>query len=320
VGAYVVRRLIIAAPLLVAITIANFLLINLAPGDPIDYLVNPEVGRGPEELEVLRSEYGLDQPLPVRYVKWMKEVLQGNLGWRMSLEDPRPVRDVLLERLPRTIQLMLVSIVISCSIGVLLGTIAAVRQYSRLDYALTLFAFVSISVPSFFVALVLIYLFAARFGWFPTSGVRSPGAGRDVIDQLRHLLLPATALAAQFVAITLRQTRASLLEVLSQDYIVTARAKGLRESIVVSRHAFRNALMPIITLFGLFIPEVIGGSIIIETIFQWPGIGSLTIDAVNGRDYNTLMAILLMGSVMVLFSNLVVDIVYAYVDPRIRFN
>jgi peptide/nickel transport system permease protein len=317
---YVLRRLLIAVPLLVAITISNFLLINLAPGDPIDYVVNPEVGRGREQLEALRSRYGLDRPLPARYVIWMKEVAQGNLGWRMSLADPRPVRDVLLERIPRTFELMFAALLMSSGLGVLLGTIAAVRQYSRLDYVLTLFAFGSISVPSFFVALVLIYLFAARLGWFPTSGLRSPESGGGLVDHLRHLVLPAAALSAQFVAITLRQTRASLLEVLGQDYVVTARAKGLRESIVVVRHVFRNALMPMITLFGLFLPEVIGGSIIIETIFQWPGMGSLTIDAVNGRDYNTLMAILFVGSVMVLFANLVSDILYAFADPRIRFS
>jgi peptide/nickel transport system permease protein len=256
----------------------------------------------------------------VRYVYWLKEALTGNFGYRMSVQDHRPVGELLRERIPRTIELMLAAIFIANATGIVLGIISAVKRYSVLDYFLTVTAFLGISTPGFFVALGMIYLLAVRLGWFPTSGIRSPLKDPSLTDQLRHLVLPATALAIEYVAGMMRQARASMLEALGQDYIVTARAKGLRERAVVYRHALKNAALPLVTLFGLYLPGLIGGSIIIETIFGWPGMGSLAIDAVHGRDYNMLMAINLVGATMVLVTNLVTDIAYAYVDPRITYS
>jgi peptide/nickel transport system permease protein len=311
---------LLALVLLFGITVINFLIANLAPGDPLSRMVNPELGLGRAQLEQLEEQFGLDKPLPVRYVYWLKEAVQGNLGYRMSVQDHRPVAEVLADRIPRTIELMVASIFIANAVGILFGIISALRRYSVLDYTLTVVAFLGISTPGFFVALGLIYLLAARLGWFPTSGVRSPLIEPTLTDHLHHLILPATALAIEYVAGMMRQTRASMLEVLNQEYVVTARAKGLGERVVVFRHALRNAALPLLTLFGLYLPGLLGGSIIIETIFAWPGMGSLAIDAVHGRDYNMLMAITLVGAAMVLVTNLVIDILYAYFDPRITYT
>jgi peptide/nickel transport system permease protein len=317
---YILRRVLLAVVLLFGITVINFLIVNLAPGDPISRMVNPEIGISREQLEGLRAQFGLDKPLPVRYVYWLKEALRGNFGYRMSVQDHRPVATVLAERIPRTIELMIAAIFIANAVGIFFGIVSAIRRYSILDYVLTVTAFLGISTPGFFVALGLIYLLAVRLGWFPTSGVRSPLIEPSLTDRLHHLVLPATALAVEYVAGMMRQARASMLEVLNQEYIVTARAKGLRERVVILRHALRNAALPLVTLFGLYLPGLLGGSIIIETIFGWPGMGSLLIDAVHGRDYNMLMAINLVAATMVLVTNLVIDLVYAYIDPRINYR
>lgn len=317
---YVLRRILLAVVMLFGISIINFLIVNLAPGDPTSRMINPELGLGSKDLEAIRIKFGLDKPLPVRYVYWLREAVTGNFGYRMSVQDHRPVSDLLRERIPRTIELMIASIFIANGFGIVLGVISAIRRYSVLDYFLTVTAFLGVSTPGFFVALGMIYIFAVRLGWFPTSGVRTPLIEPSVSDHLKHLVLPASALAIEYVAGMMRQTRASMLEALGQEYIVTARAKGLHERIVVFRHAFRNAALPLLTLFGLYLPGLIGGSIIIETIFGWPGMGSLAIDAVEGRDYNMLMALNIVLATMVLTTNLVIDLIYAYVDPRIKYN
>jgi peptide/nickel transport system permease protein len=310
----------IAVPLLFGITVINFLIVNLAPGDPLSQMVNPELGTNREQLEQWRIKFGLDKPLPERYVHWLDQLAHGNFGYRYSAKDPRPVTAVLKERIPKTLKLMAAAIIIANLLGVALGVISAVKQYSILDSFLTITAFLGVSTPGFFIAIGFIYIFAAKLGWFPTSGVRDPLVPPSIGDQLRHLVLPASALAVEYVAGMMRQARASMLEVLNQEYVLTARAKGLSSWIVITRHAFRNALLPMITLFGLYLPGLIGGAIIIETIFAWPGMGALAIDSVNGRDYNMLMALIFVGAVAVLLSNLVVDVIYAFVDPRIRFN
>jgi peptide/nickel transport system permease protein len=311
---------LIAILMLFGISVINFLIVNLAPGDPTSRMVNPELGLSSADLEAIREKFGLNKPLPVRYVLWLKEAVTGNFGYRMSIQDHRPVSEVLWERIPRTIELMVASIFIANAVGIAFGIISAVKRYSVIDYFLTVTAFLGISTPGFFVALGFIYLLAARLGWFPTSGVRNPLIAPSLTDHLHHLILPASALAIEYVAGMMRQSRASMLEALNQDYVVTARAKGLRERIVVVGHAFRNAALPLVTLFGLYLPGLLGGSIIIEKIFGWPGMGNLAIDAVAGRDYNMLMAINLVGAIMVLTTNLVIDIVYVYVDPRITYS
>jgi peptide/nickel transport system permease protein len=320
VSRYILRRVLIAILMLFGISVINFLIVNLAPGDPTSRMVNPELGLSAADLEAIRESFGLNKPLPVRYVLWLKEAVTGNFGFRMSVQDHRPVSEVLWERIPRTIELMVASIFIANAVGIVFGIISAVKRYSVIDYFLTVTAFLGISTPGFFVALGAIYLLAVRLGWFPTSGVRNPLIEPSLADHLHHLMLPAAALAIEYVAGMMRQSRASMLEALNQDYVVTARAKGLREQIVVLRHAFRNAALPLVTLFGLYLPGLLGGSIIIEKIFGWPGMGSLLIDAVAGRDYNMLMAINLVAAPMVLVTSLVIDIVYVYVDPRITYT
>jgi peptide/nickel transport system permease protein len=319
-GKYILRRILIAIPLLFGITVINFLLVNLAPGDPMSAMIETEAGgMSQEDVERMRARYGLDQPLPVRYGYWLKEAVQGNLGWRMSPTDRRPVTEVLMERIPMTLKLMVGAIILANVIGIALGVVSAVRQYSAVDYVLTLLAFGGISVPGFFIALLLIYVFAATLGWFPTSGSRTPGEA-SILNQLHHMVLPAIALGSDYTASMMRQTRASMLEVLNQDYVNTARAKGLREYVVILRHALRNAALPLVSLFALYLPGLVGGAVIIETVFGWPGMGRLTIQSVSGRDYNMLMGIILVTSIMVLIANLFADIVYAFVDPRIRYT
>ena len=258
--------------------------------------------------------------MPVRYVLWIGQAVRGNFGYRMDLQDPRPVGAVLADRIPRTIELMVGAIILAHALGIILGVVAALRQYSFLDYMLTVITFGGVSTPSFFLALGLIVIFGAHLGWFPTSGVQTPNEPVSLLDFLHHLFLPALTLAVGSMAFMMRQSRTSMLEVLGQDFVKTARAKGLSELAVIWRHAFRNAVLPLVTLIGLSIPELVGGATIVETIFAWPGMGLLAINAVLARDYNTLMATLLVGAIMVLVSNFVTDIAYAFVDPRIRYD
>jgi peptide/nickel transport system permease protein len=253
-------------------------------------------------------------------VLWLSQAAQGNLGYRMSRIDPRPVGDVLADRIPRTILLMFGAVVIAHVVGTALGIVSALKQYSALDYVLTVSAFLGVSTPGFFLGLGLIVIFGAKLGWFPTSGVVTPNAPPSVLDMLHHLALPALTLSLAQLAGTMRHARTAMLEVIGQDYITTARAKGLGEPEVNWRHAFRNAMLPLLTLFGLSIPDLIGGAAIVETIFAWPGMGSLSVEAAQARDYNMLMAILFVGAVIVLISNLATDLLYGVLDPRIRYD
>jgi peptide/nickel transport system permease protein len=317
---YVIRRVLVLFPVLFVITILNFLFINLAPGDPLSFMTSPEFGFKPDQVEMWRQRFGLDKPLAVRYFYWLKEAAQGNLGWRMLKEDRRPVAQVLGERLPLTFELMIGAILLANFMGISLGILSALRQYSLLDHSFTFLSFFLASTPGFFLAIAFIYVLSVKLGWFPIGGVRTPGIPPSLFDRLHHLALPAFALAFGSWAGMMRQSRASMLEVLRQEYMTTARAQGLRERVVILRHGLRKALLPLVTLIGLQVPALIGGSIVIETIFGWPGIGNLTISAVQARDYNTLMGLNLVGAMVVLFSNLLTDIAYAVVDPRIRYT
>jgi peptide/nickel transport system permease protein len=317
---YIIRRLVVALPVLFGITVINFLIINLAPGDPLSKLASPELGLSRQQLEAIKIDFGLDKPLPVRYVYWLGQAVRGNLGYRMVLSDPRPVGVVLMDRIPRTVELMFGAIVLAHGLGIMLGVFSALRHYSLFDYVVTVFTFLGVATPSFFFGLGVIVIFAAKLGWFPTSGVITPNVPPSLLDFLRHLFLPAMTLAVSTMAESMRQARTSMLEVINQDYVRTAQAKGLAPRIVVWRHAFRNALLPLITVTGLSIPALVGGAAIVETIFSWPGMGALAIDAVSARDYNTLMGSLLVGTIMVLVANLVTDVAYAYADPRIRYD
>lgn len=316
---YIVRRILISIPVLVGITIVTFTFANLAPGDPISAMIDPMSGQDPGDIAALKEALGLNKPVPVRYALWLKEILRGNLGFSYSTH--RPVTTMITERLPQTLQLMVTAVTISVILGVSLGIYAAFHQYSILDNGFTLFAFVGISVPAFFLALVAIWVFSLRIPLFPASGMLEPLTTRHpIIDRLYHLILPATVLGIEGIAGYLRYTRASMLEVMRQDYVTTARAKGLSERVVRVRHVLRNALLPLVTIAGMSLPGLIGGALFIETLFAWPGMAQLAIGATLGRDYPVIMGITLVSATTVYLSNLLADIVYTIVDPRIRYE
>jgi peptide/nickel transport system permease protein len=315
---YIIRRLLISIPILFGITIITFLAYNLAPGDPISAYLDPAAPLPPEGIQRLREDMGLDKPIPVRYVYWLRELAKGNLGF--SFASRRPVTQVIGERLPATLQLTIVSLLIAIAVGVPLGVYSALHQYSKLDYFLTLAAFFMVSVPAFFFALGAIWIFSLRLDLFPVQGLSTPGATNVLLDRLHHLALPAIVLGLERIAGYLRYTRSSVLEVLGQDYMTTARAKGLKERTVLWGHGFRNALITLITIVTLSLPGLFGGVFIIEWIFSWPGIGQLGVISINGRDYPTLMGTALIGSILVLISNLLADVLYAVADPRIRYS
>jgi peptide/nickel transport system permease protein len=315
---YIIRRLLISIPILLGITILTFLIYTLSPGDPISAYMDPSNPLPAEGIATLRSQLGLDKPLPVRYVLWLREVAKGNLGF--SYANRRLVTKVIGERLPATLQLTITSLLIALAVGIPLGVYSALHQYSKLDYFLTLAAFFMVSVPAFFFALSAIYLFSLKLDLFPVQGLNTPGATNLLLDRLRHLALPATVLGLERIAGYLRYTRSSVLEVLSQDYMTTARAKGLTERTVLWGHGFRNALITLITIITLGLPGLFGGAFIIEWIFSWPGIGQLGIASISARDYPVLMGTTLIGSILVLLSNLLADVLYAVADPRIRYS
>lgn len=292
---------------------------QLAPGNPMETMINPKIS--PAEMQKMRDSLGLNDPLYIQYLTWIKEILQGNLGY--AVKTGQPVAQLIFERLPATLLLTGSAFVMAFVIGIPLGVYSATHRYKLQDYVLTVFSFIGISVPSFFLGLGMIFLFALKLGWLPTSGMISIGAdykGMElVIDYLRHVIMPATVLALPTIAVVMRFTRSSMLEVLSQDYIRTADAKGLNKNVVYLKHALRNALIPVITIFGLSIPFLFGGAYITEYIFNWPGMGSLGIQSIVAREYPVIMALNLFTSILVMSGNLIADIMYAWADTRIRY-
>lgn len=318
---YLVRRLAIIVPMLFGISVITFAIITLSPGDPITALINPEDMnvRSAEEIEQLREDLGLNDPLPVRYGIWLRETATGNLGY--SLQNRAPVLRLIWDRVPETLALSGTSMALALIIGTSLGAVSALKQYTVLDYALTILAFFGLSVPAFFIAMLGMFIFSVKLQWLPVFGMWTPGQeGEFSLDLLRHAVLPVTALAIPQIAGFMRYARASVLDALGQDHVTTARAKGLKELTVVRRHVVRNALLPLVTILGLQLPNVIGGSFIIESIFSWPGIGMLGYTAILQRDYPLQLGIALIAAVAVLFANLATDLVYGFVDPRIRYE
>jgi peptide/nickel transport system permease protein len=322
---YLIRRILGAIPLLWGILTIIFFVVHLAPGDPTARFFNPNVS--PEVIAQMRANLGLDQPLHIQYFKWLWAFVRGDFGF--SFGQMRPINDILPEVLWNTIQLTLVSLVIIFAVGMLIGIVQAVRQYSLADNVLTFLALFFYSMPSFWFALMLILLFglkANQLGWpvqFPSSGMTSTwyddlSLGGKLLDRFMHLVLPATALGIGSAAGVARYMRGSMLEVIHQDFIRTARAKGLSERAVVFKHALRNALIPIITLLGLYLPFLLSGAVLVETIFGWPGMGRAIVDAILQRDYPMVMATSFVIAAIVVAGNLLSDILYAVVDPRIR--
>lgn len=317
---YILRRLAISAPILLGLTVVTFLFTELMPGDFVDALVPPTaiVAYTPEQLEAMRENYGLNKPAYERYLIWLRELVRGNLGH--SLTSGAPVRDEILARLPATLQLTASSLLFGIIVGTLLGIIAAVKQYSWLDQLLTVLGFFWISTPSFVFAIGGIYLLSLKLPLFPTSGMANYGEATTFLSRVHHMILPATVLGLGSVASFMRYTRGSMLDVIRQDYITVARAKGLNEKAILLTHALRNALIPVITIIGLDIPYLIGGTVIIEFIFAWPGMGTYSLGAITARDYPVIMGVNFMVALVVLLSNLITDITYALVDPRIRYE
>ncbi len=313
---YILRRLSISLPLLLVISVIAFVFINVAPGSPIDAMINPSVGLSPQQEQSLREQLGLNQPLPVRYVLWLGQALRGNLGY--SYNTHQPVLERIGQRLGPTLELMGAALVVSTVLGTLMGVLAAVNAYSIWDYVLGAASLLGFSVPSFFVGLIALYVFAAQLQILPAFGMSTGAGSARLGDNLYHLILPAAVLSVELMATLTRYTRSAVLEALHMDYVTTARAKGLADLTVVGQHVFRNALLPLITIVSLRLPVLVGGAIVVETIFQWPGMGQLSVQAIQQRDYPVLMGLTIMISIIVLTANLLADVLYAYADPRIR--
>ncbi len=322
---HVLKRLLFAIPLLFGIATATFFMMQLAPGDPLDMYLEPQRQRqvDPEVIELLRIKYGLDQPIHVQYVRWLGNVVRGDFG--ESFRHRRPVRDLLAEAVPYTLQLTVLAVLLDAFIGITLGIISAVKQYSLWDKAVTLGSLIIYAIPGFWLALMLVLVFSVNLGWFPTSQTRSMdyeflSFWGKVGDRLWHLILPVFVLGIASAAGTARYMRNKLLEVLSEDYVIAARARGFSEHYVILKHALRNALIPIITIYGMSLPFLLGGATIIETIFAWPGMGRLAVGGVSGRDYPVIMATMLIAAVLTVMGNLLADITYAWVDPRVSYD
>jgi peptide/nickel transport system permease protein len=317
---YILRRILLVFPILLGVTIINYTIFALAPGDPVSAMIDPfELSQmTAEDLQDAREALGLNKPVPIRYLLWLGQAIQGNLGY--SIWFNTPVFEVMLRALGNSMPVMIFALLISTIAGITLGIVSALKPYSLLDSVLTTFAFAGVAVPGFFFALLLIYAVAIRMDILPTGGVTTPGVEPSFGDRLSHIILPGIALAYETTGSLLRYTRSSLLEVLHQDYMTTARAKGLVEHIVVLRHGLRNALLPIITILGLRLPSMFGGAVLIETVFNYPGVGLTMVHATRMHDYPLLMGGVLMTAVLVLLSNLLADLSYTVADPRIRYE
>jgi peptide/nickel transport system permease protein len=315
-NAFVIRRLLGAIPLLLGVSVLSFVFMQIAPGGP-DTLLAKNGRMSQAQLAAIRKNLGLDEPMLVQLWTWIKNLAQGDLG--TSFSQQRPVRDVILEVFPNTLYLMIVAMLISLLMAMIFGIGAAFDQYGWFDNVTSFLAYFGLSMPVFWVGLMLQILFAVKLGWLPSANMHSP-TGSGAIDLIRHMILPAITLAIGGVGSWSRYLRSSTLEVLGQDYVRTARAKGLREQTVMIRHVLRNALIPFLTVVAIDIPLYLTGAVVTETVFSWPGMGRLFFDSLGKRDYPVLMGVLLLGAVLIVLGNLVADVLYAVLDPRISLK
>jgi peptide/nickel transport system permease protein len=317
----IIRRIINAIPLLLLSTLLSFTLVRMAPGDPVSMYLSTDLEQAdPEVVARIREELGLNRPIIVQYFAWLGKVFQGDLG--NSLQTRRPVLTVIGEVLPNSMLLAAISLSAAVVIGLLLGVVTAVKQRTMLDYFVTTLVFVGYSLPSYYIALLFLYWLSFRTQWLPYGGMRSLRGGpeNETLDILIHAAMPLLVYTIDRMVVWVRFQRNSMIEVMTKDYIRTARAKGLKERAVIYKHAWRNALTPIITNLGLSFSGLIGGSFIIESIFAWPGMGRLGLNAIRFRDFPVTMGILLISSIMIIAGNLISDILYAVMDPRIRIE
>ncbi len=312
---YIVKRILIAIPVLFGITVIDYLIMSLA-GSPLDMLQGARVSQ--EAVEARRIALGLDQPVYIQYFEWLKQLLQGNLGY--SMRNHQEVSQMIRMYIGPTLLLMGVSLAVSLLIAVPAGIYSAVRQYSPGDYTLVSLSFLGTSVPGFFLALLLIYIFTVKLGWLPSSGMSTLGQDKDALDIIKHMIMPVIVLATSMAGTNIRYIRSAMLEILQKDYLKTARAKGLGRFRVINKHALKNALIPVITIIGMQIPVLFGGAIIAEQVFSWPGLGLMTMNAIINRDYPVIMGVCLMSALVVLAANLITDILYALVDPTIQYS
>jgi peptide/nickel transport system permease protein len=317
---YLIKRLIISVPLVLIIMILNFTIIHLAPGDPVAFMISGVEFLTPAVYEAQRAKLGLDKPLYVQLYIYLSNLIRGD--WGFSYTYRRPVIDIIMSRVPNTLLLTISSYIVSAFLGVATGVIASKKPYGRIDNIISTFSLVTWSMPYFWMGLIFLLVFGLYTGWFPIHGMYEVGlTGMEkTINILWHLVLPASCLALGRFANLTRLSRASMLEEIRKDYIITAWGKGLDERVVYYKHAFRNALLPIVTVLALKLRDLFSGSLLIETIFGWPGIGTLTYDSILSRDYNMLIGVFLIISIITILANLIADISYAYLDPRIRYR
>lgn len=317
-GAFIVRRLVMAFIVLIIVTLLIFLCLRLLPGDPVLMLIPPgELSLYTnEELDLIRHEYGLDRSLPTQYFSWIGDLLHGDMG--DSIYSEQPIVDEIIRRIPITLHVGLIAFVVGLVVGIPAGVVCAVRRNSWMDTLVTSIANVSITVPTFWLGLLLIYLFGLYLGWLPIMGYTSPL--EDFVLSTKQLVMPVSCLALGHIAGMARMARSSMLEVMRQDYIRTAQSKGLKERVIIFKHALKNGLIPLVTMAGMGFSHVIGGSVVIERVFNIPGMGRLLITSVENQDYPYVQGITLILAIVTLLSNLLVDISYGWLDPRIRYS
>ena len=319
---YIIRRLFQAVPIVLAIIVLNFFLLNMAEGDAVDVLAGEAGSATPEYMAELRAKFGLDQPLPVQLLVYLKNIISLDLGY--SFRHDMPVSVLIVDRFWPTLLLMLSTIILAVLFGILLGLLAAINLNTWKDAVISVFALITYATPLFWVGLMMIVVFSINLRWFPTSGMENIAAFYEGFDRFvdisRHLVLPTITLSLFYLALYTRLMRASMLEQYGQDYVVTARAKGLPERRITFGHVLRNALLPVVTMAGVQVGALIGGSVIVESVFAWPGLGMLAFESLFARDLNLLLGIFLISSVLVVVVNLIVDVIYCFLDPRIEVS
>ncbi len=311
---YILKKVLLAIPVLLGITIIDYAIMSIA-GSPLEMMGGPRMTQAGIALKA--EQLGLDQPVWRQYLSWLNELLHGNLG--TSFKSYRPVVELIGENIGPTLLLMGVSLVVGLLIAAPAGIYSAIHRYKKRDYAVVTTSFFASSVPGFFLAMMLVYLFNVRLGWLPSGGMMTASVGGGFWDVARHMVMPVTVLAVSVAGSNIRYIRSAVLEILEMDYLRTAASKGIGRRRVVNKHALRNALLPIVTVIGMQIPTLFGGAVIVEQIFSWPGLGLITMNAITGRDYPVIMGVCLLSAAVVLAANLITDIVYALVDPTIKY-
>lgn len=314
-GKYILKRILVAIPILIGITIIDYAFMCLA-GSPLEMLQGPRVSES--ALALKEIQLGLDKPFYIQYLVWLKQLLQGNMGY--SIKSFQPVLGMIKSHLGPTLLLMGASMLASLLISIPAGIYSAVNQYSKGDYAVVTMSFLGSSVPGFFLSLLLIFVFTVKLKWLPSSGMTTLGTDGGAMDVLAHMIMPMLVLAVSLAGTNIRYIRSAVLEILQQDYLRTAKAKGIGRFLVINKHALRNALIPIVTVIGMQIPMLFGGQVIIEQIFSWPGLGLMTMSAITSRDYPVIMGVCLLSAIVVLVANLVTDILYAVLNPTIKLQ